>query len=115
MLLYATNPCLLGAPGSSWERLISLRRLDARTILDIARKRAKEAWVKHLTPHDFRRTMTSDLLEVVDISTVSARQGTPTSQLQFATTGVGRLPGSVLTRCSTTPAAANKRAECFFC
>lgn len=55
---------------------LPLRHLDARTILDIAQKRAREAGVKHLTPHDFRRTMISDLLDAgADIATVQRLAG----------------------------------------
>ncbi|MEP6775876.1 MAG: tyrosine-type recombinase/integrase [Chloroflexota bacterium] len=42
---------------------VKLRRLDSRTILVVAQRRAKAAGCKHLTPHDFRRTMISDLLD----------------------------------------------------
>lgn len=55
---------------------IRLRRLDARSVLDIAQKRARQAGVKHLTPHDFRRTMIGDLLDAgADISTVQKLAG----------------------------------------
>ena len=55
---------------------IRLRRLDPRTVLDIAQKRARQAGVKHLTPHDFRRTMIGDLLDAgADISTVQRLAG----------------------------------------
>jgi integrase len=55
---------------------LPLRHLDSRSILDIAQKRAKEAGVKHLTPHDFRRTMIGDLLDAgADIATVQRLAG----------------------------------------
>jgi integrase len=55
---------------------LRLRHLDSRSILDIAQKRARQAGVKHLTPHDFRRTMIGDLLDAgADISTVQKLAG----------------------------------------
>lgn len=55
---------------------IRLRHLDSRTVLDIAQKRARQAGVKHLTPHDFRRSMIGDLLDAgADISTVQRLAG----------------------------------------
>ena len=55
---------------------LPLRHLDSRSILDIAQKRARHAGVKHLTPHDFRRTMIGDLLDAgADIATVQRLAG----------------------------------------
>ena len=55
---------------------VKLRRLDSRTILVVAQRRAKAAGCKHLTPHDFRRTMISDLLDAgADLSTVQRLAG----------------------------------------
>ncbi|HKP53983.1 MAG TPA: tyrosine-type recombinase/integrase [Chloroflexia bacterium] len=74
-----------GAPPSSGPMFVpmvkggkigKLRHLDARSILDIVQKRAKQAGVKDVTPHDFRRTMIGDLLDAqVDISTVQQLAG----------------------------------------
>jgi integrase len=53
-----------------------LKHLDSRSVLDIAQKRARQAGVKHLTPHDFRRTMIGDLLDAgADIATVQKLAG----------------------------------------
>jgi site-specific recombinase XerD len=55
---------------------VKLRRLDSRTILVVAQRRAKAAGCKHLTPHDFRRSMISDLLDAgADLSTVQRLAG----------------------------------------
>jgi site-specific recombinase XerD len=55
---------------------IKLRRLDSRTILVVAQRRARAAGCKHLTPHDFRRSMISDLLDAgADLSTVQRLAG----------------------------------------
>lgn len=76
----------VGAPASSGPLFLPMskggkirlpvRHLDSRSILDIAQKRARQAGVKHLTPHDFRRTMIGDLLDAgADISTVQRLAG----------------------------------------
>ncbi|MBF6613084.1 MAG: tyrosine-type recombinase/integrase [Chloroflexi bacterium] len=55
---------------------VKLRRLDSRTVLVIAQRRARAAGCKHLTPHDFRRSMISDLLDAgADLSTVQRLAG----------------------------------------
>ena len=55
---------------------IVARRLTDQAILTIIIKRAKQAGVKHLSPHDLRRTFISDLLEAgADISTVQRMAG----------------------------------------
>lgn len=55
---------------------IKIRRLDSRTVLDIARRRAAAAGIKHFSPHDLRRTMISDLLDAgADIVTVQKLAG----------------------------------------
>jgi integrase/recombinase XerD len=56
---------------------LRVRRLSPRTVFDIIRARAREAGLKdkNITPHDFRRSMISNLLELVDISTVQRLAG----------------------------------------
>ncbi|MEO8286571.1 MAG: site-specific integrase [Chloroflexota bacterium] len=54
---------------------LRVRRLDSRTVFDIVQARAREGGLPATTPHDFRRSMISDLLEVVDISTVQRLAG----------------------------------------
>lgn len=47
---------------------VQLRHMHPDAVLKILRRRAKEAGVKSFSPHDFRRTFCSDLLDAgVDI------------------------------------------------
>ncbi len=55
---------------------IAYRRLTDQAVLTIMRSRAKKAGIDHFTPHDFRRTFISDMLDSgVDISTVQQLAG----------------------------------------
>jgi site-specific recombinase XerD len=55
---------------------ISYRNMTPQSVLLILHKRAKEAGVLSFSPHDFRRTFCSDLLDAgVDIVTVSKLAG----------------------------------------
>ena len=55
---------------------IELRHMTPQAVLFIVQKRATEAGVKSFSPHDFRRTFCSDLLDAgVDIVTVQKLAG----------------------------------------
>lgn len=55
---------------------LRLRHMDPRTILEALQRRAREAGVAHLTPHDLRRSMIGDLLDAgADLATVQRLAG----------------------------------------
>jgi integrase len=55
---------------------VELRHLSADAVLKIVRRRSKQACVDEFSPHDFRRTFCSDLLQLgVDIVTVQKLAG----------------------------------------
>lgn len=55
---------------------IVFKRLSDQAVLTIMRSRAKKAGIAHFTPHDFRRTFVSDMLDSgVDILTVQQLAG----------------------------------------
>lgn len=56
--------------------MLSGRRLTAKAIAYLAQARAVDAGVSHLTPHDFRRSGISDMLDQgVDLATVQRYAG----------------------------------------
>jgi site-specific recombinase XerD len=56
--------------------MVQLRRMTPQAVLLIVQKRATEAGVESFSPHDFRRTFCSDLLDAgVDIVTVQKLAG----------------------------------------
>src|SRR5690606_30135892 len=55
---------------------ISNRRMNDQSVFDILAKRAAEAGMKDVSPHDFRRTFISGLLDAgADITTVQKMAG----------------------------------------
>ena len=70
----ATGPlfCPIGKDGT----LVTGQRLTPQAIYNALAKRAQQAGVKNLSPHDFRRTFVSDLLDAgADIVTVQKLAG----------------------------------------
>lgn len=69
------QPGALLLPVNKANRIVD-KRLTAQAVLTIMRSRAKKAGIEQFTPHDFRRTFISDLLDSgVDISTVQQLAG----------------------------------------
>ena len=55
---------------------IQIRAISPDAVLKILKKRARQAGVEHFSPHDFRRTFCSDLLDAnVDVFTVQKLAG----------------------------------------
>jgi integrase/recombinase XerD len=55
---------------------VQLRRMSSQAVLQIVRKRAAESGLESFSPHDFRRTFCSDLLDSgIDIVTVQKLAG----------------------------------------
>jgi site-specific recombinase XerD len=55
---------------------VVMRRLSGQAVYDILKRRAAEAGIKNVSPHDLRRTYAGDLLDAgVDLSTVQQMMG----------------------------------------
>jgi site-specific recombinase XerD len=75
------EPGALLCPVFRWGQ-IHMRHLTPQAVLLILRKRAHEAEVASFSPHDFRRTFCSDLLDAgVDIVTVASLAGHSSPQV----------------------------------
>lgn len=67
-------PVLKG--NAAWGGRIVLRRLSDQSVMDILLRRARQAGLQQTSPHDFRRTFISDLLDAgADIATVQKMAG----------------------------------------
>lgn len=66
--------------------VMTMRRLTDQAVLYVLERRAAEAGVKHVTPHDLRRTCISDMLDAgVDLATVQrvAGHSSPTTTARY--------------------------------
>ena len=71
-----SEPGALFYAGRKGGRLINGQRMTDQAIYGVLKKRAEEANVKNVTPHDLRRTFVSNMLDLgVDLTTVSALAG----------------------------------------
>ena len=68
-------------PADGGSRPLVNRRMTDQAILLMLRRRAAEAKIQAVTPHDFPRSFISDLLDAgADMVTVRDFPGTPTSR-----------------------------------
>jgi integrase len=76
LILRGSQPGPLFCPVNKSGKINPSHRLSAQSIYNIVLRRAADAGVKDLSPHDFRRTFVGDLLEAgADISTVQQLAG----------------------------------------
>jgi len=75
LLVRGDEPGPLFWPIDQAGRMI-VRRMTAQSVLEMLRRRARQAGVARFSPHDLRRTFISDLLDAgADISTVAGLAG----------------------------------------
>lgn len=73
--LRGTAPGALFCPVNKGGR-VTVRRMSNQVVYNVLAKRAHQAGVAHLSPHDMRRTSTGDMLDAnVDIATVARYMG----------------------------------------
>lgn len=76
LVMRGGDPGSIFCPVNKGGKLAPHKRLSPQAIYKMLDKRAKQAGVYDLSPHDFRRTFASDLLDAdVDISTVQRLMG----------------------------------------
>jgi integrase len=75
LVLRGTAPGALFCPVNKGGNLV-LRQMSNQVVYNVLEKRARQAGVEHLSPHDMRRTSTGDMLDAnVDIATVAKYMG----------------------------------------
>ena len=70
-----SEPGAMFCPVAKGGRVV-IRRMYAEAVFSMLKKRAAEAGIKNLSPHDFRRTFAGDLLDLgIDLATVAKMGG----------------------------------------
>lgn len=75
LAIRGNEPGAMFCPIAKGGRVV-IRKMYAEAVYSVLKKRAAEAGVKNLSPHDFRRTFAGDLLDLgIDLATVAKMGG----------------------------------------